>query len=177
MRPAVRSSARACAVALVAATLASACDLLRREPPVPTAEQAAAYYHNASGVIGVELSGNIVEVRVRQPANQLRRGGSLWARVGPYIYLFTPGTRDLLEAYGGVAAVRVITLAPGDVEVARATLMRDTLSDILWRRSLNLLGHALGEGTRRPSRLQDLAEWGERHTEYRYNPTYVPEQR
>lgn len=165
--------------ALLAAALAVAgCDdLLRREPPVPTAEQAAAYYQNASGLIGVELSGNVVEVRIRQPTSQLRRGGSLWARVGPYIYLFTPGTRDLLEAYGGVAAVRVITLAPGDVEVARATLMRDTLSDILWRRSLNLLGHALGEGTRRPSRLEELAVWGERHTEYRYNPNYVPEQR
>lgn len=174
----MRVPGHASVAALLAAALAlTACDRLRREPPVPTAEQAAAYYENASGLIGVELNGNVVEVRVRQPAGQLRRGGSLWARVGPYIYLFTPGTRDLLEAYGGVAAVRVITLAPGDVEVARATLMRDTLSDILWRRSLNILGHALNEGTQRPSRLEDLAEWGERHTEYRYNPNYVPEQR
>lgn len=171
----MRISTRACAAALIAATLVSACDLFRNEAPLPTAEQAATYYENASGLIGVELSGNVVEVRIRQPASQLRRGGSLWARVGPYIYLFTPGTRDLLEAYGGVAAVRVITLAPGDVEVARATLKRDALNDILWRRSLNLLGHALGEGTRRPSRLEDLVEWGEQHTEYRYNPTYVPE--
>ena len=173
----MRMSTRACAAALIAATLASACDLLRHEAPLPTAEEAAAYYQNASGLIGVELSGNVVEVRVRQPEGQLRRGGSLWARVGPYIYLFTPGTRDLLEAYGGVAAVRVITLAPGDVEVARATLKRDALNDILWRRSLNLLGRALGEGTQRPSRLEALVEWGEQHTEYRYNPTYVPETR
>jgi len=173
----MRTAIHALLAALAIAVLASGCDHLRREPPVPTAEQAAAFYENASGLIGVEVSGNVVEVRIRQPASQLRRGGSLWARVGPYIYLFTPGTRDLFEAYGGVAAVRVITLAPGDVEVARATLKRDALSDILWRRSLNLLGHALEEGTRRPSRLEDLVQWGERYTEYRYNPTYVPEQR
>jgi hypothetical protein len=171
----MRRSISARLAALAVAALAPACDLLRREAPIPTAEEAAAYYKGAAGLIGVEVSGNVVEVRIRQPESQLRRGGSLWARVGPYVYLFTPGTRDLFEAYGGVAAVRVITLAPGDVEVARATLKRDALSDILWRRSINLLGLALEEGTRRPSRLEDLVEWGERHTEYRYNPTYVPE--
>src|SRR5690606_10846583 len=100
---------------------------------------------------------------------------SLWARVGPYVYLLSPGTRDLFEAYPGVAAVRVITLAPGDVEVARATLLRDTLRDILWRRTLNLLGRALRDGPARPPPLQDLAEWGERYTDHRYAPRYVPE--
>jgi hypothetical protein len=69
--------------------------------------------------------------------------------------------------------VRAISVVSG-VEIGRATLLRDELSDVLWRRTLNLLGHALREGTARPSRLEDLAEWGEEHTEYRYNPEYVP---
>lgn len=167
---------RGVATVLAATLAAGACDRLRRELPVPTAEEARAFYANASGLSGVELSGNVVEVRVRQPLSQLRRGGSLWARVGPYVYLFTPGTRDLLEAYPGVAAVRVITIAPDGTEIARATLLRETMNEILWRRSLNLLGHALHEGTQRPSRLEDLVKWGESHTEYVYNPTYVPEQ-
>ena len=168
---------RGVATVLAATLAAGACDqLLRRELPLPTAEEARAFYANASGVTDVELNGNVVEVRVRQPLDQLRRGGSLWARVGPYIYLFTPGTRDLFDEYPGVAAVRVITISPGGTEIARATLLRETMNDILWRRSLSLLSHALHEGTRRPSRLEDLVNWGESHTEYVYNPTYVPEQ-
>lgn len=119
------------------------------------------------GAIAV-LSGNVAEVVVIQPEEQIARGGTLWAHVGPYIYLFSPQTRDLFRRYNGLAAVRVITRSESGEEIARAMLVRDTLSDILWRRSLNIAGRARLEGTQNPNRLYDLVRWGERYAEYRY---------
>jgi hypothetical protein len=72
-------------------------------------------------------SGNVLELVVQQPPDQLRRGGPLWARVGPYIYLFSPGTRQLFADHPGLAGVRAITMA-GDTEVARALLEREALT-------------------------------------------------
>jgi hypothetical protein len=168
-------------LALLALLLAlGGCDRLRSEQPdllLPDRGEAAAFYQNFEGVTAVELSGNVVVLRVQQPLTQLRRGGSLWAQVGPYIYLLSPGTRGLLEAFPGVAAVRVITYTGKEEEVARAMLVRDTLSDYQWRRSLHLLGLALTEGTAAPSRLTDLVRWGEQHTDFNYSPAYVPRKR
>jgi hypothetical protein len=79
----------------------------------------------------------------------------------------------VFEDVPGVSAVRVITHLPDGEEVARAMLRRDELSDILWRRTLNILGHALQEGRQNPRRLEELTEWGEEHTEFHYNPAYV----
>jgi hypothetical protein len=44
---------------------------------------------------------------------------------------------------------------------------------VQWRRALNLLGRALQEGSERPRRLEELVQWGEAHTEYRYAPPYA----
>jgi hypothetical protein len=139
----------------------------------PAAADVAPYYADHGEVLGVELRGNVVEVQVRQPYSQIQRGGSLWARVGPYVYLFTPATQQVFQDFPGVAAVRVVTLLPDGEEVARAMLRRDALGEVRWRRSLNLLGYALQEGRESPRRLEQLTEWGETHTEYRYNPRYV----
>lgn len=149
-------------------------DMLDRSPPPPpTAAEVAPLYDAHAGIRSVEMNGNVVELTVTQPFRQLQRGGSLWARVGPYVYLFTPSTREVFETFPGVAAVRVITVIPGGDEVARALLTRDRLSDVRWRRSLNILGHALRDGARSPRRLEELTEWGEEHAEFRYNPDYV----
>ena len=149
-------------------------DILDRTPPeAPSADAVRPLYEAHSGVQSLEMNGNVVELTVRQPFRQLERGGSLWARVGPYVYLFTPSTREVFETFPGVAAVRVITTVPNGEEVARATLSRDRLSDILWRRSLNILGVALRDGRESPRRLEELTEWGEEYTEFRYNPDYV----
>lgn len=139
-------------------------------PPLSTVEET----YSQRGV-GTELSysGNVLVVTVQQPRDQLTRGGSLWARVGPYIYLFTPATRRVLEQYPAIAGVRVITMT-GDVEIARALLVRDQFNDITWPRAHNVLGPALREGTSRPSLIERLAEFGERHTDYEYNPEFVP---
>jgi hypothetical protein len=164
-------------VALVMLTAAGACDRIWPQKPdlsLPAIADVRAIYR-ANGLDRAEIAynGNIVEVRVTQPPDQLRRGGSLWARVGPWIYLLTPGTRKVFQDFAGIAAVRVITTA-GRKEVARATLRNGALSEVLWRRTLNILGHALQEGTRSPARLQELAEWGERYGEYEYSADYVP---
>ncbi len=139
---------------------------------VPTAAQVASYY-TYEGQLTTEMSGNVVEITIRQPGNQLRRGGTIWAKVGPYIFLFSSPTQQLLQDFGGLAGVRVITTAPGGTEVARSFLLRDELNDLTWRRALNIGGVARRDGTEQPSKLEDLVRWGEDHTEYEYNPRYV----
>jgi len=172
-----RTFAAVAPVAAVLLAFAAACDRIlpqRVDHDLPPIEEIEAVYQRHGLVGEVEYNGNVVELRTVQPSDQLRRGGSLWARVGPYIALFTPATREVFSTWEGVAAARVITRTPDGDEVARARLARDAMTDVRWRRSLNLLGHALREGTERPTRLEDLVEWGEEHTEYRYNPEYVP---
>lgn len=154
------------------------CDQVRgffaeETPTAPTAEEVAPYYAEHRGVIDSQMNGNVFELRVRQPYEQVQRGGSLWARVGPFVYLMTPSTRSLFQDFPGVAGVRVITVLPDGEEVARAMLRRDALTDVRWRRTLNILGHALSEGRESPRLLEELTEWGEEHTEFRYNPDYV----
>lgn len=120
------------------------------------------------------ISGNIAVLRVYQPYDQIRRGGELWAKVGPYIFLFSPETRGLFDDFGGLAAVRVVTLTPGEEEIARATLKRTTLNGITWRRALNISGKARTRATERPSLLSALIRWGEDHTTYEYNDSVIP---
>lgn len=165
-------SAAACA--LVFGGCDQAREYLRDEPPAPPdAESVSAYYAVHRGVVGVDVSGNVVEVRVRQPYDQLERGGSLWARVGPFITLLSPSTRSVFTDFPGIAAVRVMTELPDGEEVARAMLHRDRLTDVRWRRTLNILGRALQEGQESPRRLEELTEWGEQYTDFHYNPEYV----
>ena len=139
---------------------------------LPTPDVVEGYY-SYDGPLEADLSGNVAEVVVTQPSAQLRRGGSLWARVGPYIVLFSDDTQKLLEDYPGLAGVRVITRVAGGPEVARALLNRDELTGVLWRRSLNISGKARLEGTDKPTLLEDLVRWGEDHTEFEYNSRYT----
>lgn len=161
------------AIVAAAALGLGGCD--RPALAVPTAAGVSGYYQYAGGTLSVEMSGNVAEITVQQPEDQLRRGGELWAEVGPYIVLFTAETRDLFDDWPGLAGVRVVTTTPWGEEVARAFLRRDTLNDVTWRRALNIAGHARREGTEQPSRLEALVEWGEDHTEYRYSPEYTSE--
>ena len=157
---------------LLLATLLGAC-AEGQELVVPSAEEVETYY-TSENVLEVEISGNVAVLTVRQPAAELRRGGSLWAKVGPYIYLFSDETRRLFDDFSGLAAVRVITRTASGDEIANALLARDELTGVLWRRSLNISGQARVEGTERPGLLDDLIRWGEDHTEHSYNTRYVP---
>jgi hypothetical protein len=123
--------------------------------------------------VSVALNGNVAEITVSQPTDQLRRGGALWAKVGPYVLLFSSETRQLFEDFPGLAGVRVITQVKGGPEVARAMLTRTELSDILWRRALNIAGKARQGGTEKPALLDGLVRWGEEHTQYEYNKRYT----
>lgn len=143
-----------------------------RDLTVPSADVVESYY-TIPVDFSVTIQGNVAELEVDQPSHQLDRGGRLWARVGPYVYLFSEATRDLFDDHPGLAAVRVITRAPGGQEVARATLPRDALNALTWRRALNISGLARRDGTERPTLLEDLVEWGEEHTRYEYSEAYV----
>jgi len=141
------------------------------ELALPTADQVVAYYEYDAG-LSAEIVGNVAVLSVEQSPQQLRSGGTLWAKVGPYVFLFSEETRTLFEDYPGLAAVRVITHV-GDAEVANALLTHDELTDVLWRRSLNISGRARRDGTQRMTLLEDLVDWGEEHTEFMYNPQYT----
>ena len=138
---------------------------------LPTADQAEAFY-TYDGALSAEMMGNVVTISVSQDPQLLRRGGSLWAKVGPYIFLFSDETHQLFQDYPGLAGVRFVTTV-GGVEVGNALLARERLSDVRWRRSLNIAGRARRDGTGQVTLLQDLVRWGEDHTEYTYNPRYT----
>ncbi|GMR14276.1 MAG: hypothetical protein BMS9Abin29_2521 [Gemmatimonadota bacterium] len=141
---------------------------------VPTEAQALAYFAETPGIT-VEVGGNVLTVKVDQPFQQLRRGGALWARVGPYVYLFTTTTEQLFNDFGGLAGVRVTTRTGSRHEfVATALLARNSLNDLTWRRARNIAGRARLDGTERPSLLEDLVQWGEDHTEFEYSTRWVP---
>ena len=69
---------------------------------LPTDSEAEAHYA-ASSNLTAQMNGNIVELTVDQPVRQVRRGGSLWAKVGPYVYLFSDQTETLLREYRGLS--------------------------------------------------------------------------
>ena len=155
---------------LVAALGALGCE----EPDLtlPRASDVEAHYATQRRIT-VEMSGNVAEVTVYQPSEQLRRGGSLWAKVGPYVFLFSDATRELFVQYPGLAGVRVVTRSPSGAEVARALLARDALNALTWRRALNIAGRARRDGTEKVTLLQDLVRWGEDHTTFQYADAFV----
>lgn len=121
----------------------------------------------------VMLNGNVVDVHVTQDARQLQRGGNLWAKVGPYIYLFSPQTKDLFDDYTGIGGVRVRTFDPEGRLVAEALLQRGVLNGFTWKKALNLVGKARLEGTRRPGYMENLVRYGEELAEHEYSTRYV----
>ncbi len=159
-----------CALAFLA-LLAAGCGE-PAQPHLPTPEEVAAYYSYDGGV-NVTINGNVAEIAVDQPTAQLSRGGKLWAKVGPYVLLFSKETEQLFTDYPDLAGVRVITRITRGPEVARALLTRNELSGILWKRALNIAGNARLDGTEKPALLDDLVRWGEDHTTFDYNPRYT----
>jgi hypothetical protein len=150
--------------------LLGACE--ETERLVPTESQVLERFSATDGVT-IQMSGNVAEVTVLQPYSQVRRGGTLWAKVGPYIYLFSDEVHTLLTDFSGLAGVRVITTTRTRGEIARAFILRSDLSDVLWRRSKNIAGRARRDGTKRPSLLEALVQWGEDHAEHTYSPRFV----
>lgn len=141
-----------------------------QELELPTSSELEGLYGERTEV---SLAGNVVEVEATQDPQQLRRGGSLWARVGPYIYAFSPQTREIFEQWNGVAAVRVRTVTPDGTGIARAMLRRDELTSVTWREATNHVIRARKEGTEKPGYVEDLVDYGEEHTTYEYSDEFV----
>jgi hypothetical protein len=135
-----------------------------------SSEVEAAYIYN--GDLSATMKGNVAEITIVQAARQLRRGGTLWAKVGPYVLLFSEETEGLFRDFPGLAGIRVVTVSSDGPEVARALLSRDSLNDITWRRAIYIAALARRDGTRRPTLLEELVEWGEDHTVFTYNPRF-----
>lgn len=171
MRAAGRPDFRGIAAALLVALALPACQEDGAGDALPTPSRVEESY-TYRGELEAEVEGRVVELRATQPAEQLRRGGPLWARVGPYILLFSEETRGLFEEFPALEAVRVVTLTPEGEEVARAYLPRNALTEVTWRRSLNIAGRARRSGTEQPTLLEDLVRWGEDHTDFRYAPEF-----
>jgi hypothetical protein len=152
------------------------CDVFSR--PVahaaPAAEEVRPHF-TYEGDLSVEMSGNVAQVTVVVDPAPYRRGGDLWAKATPYLFLFSTSTRDAFEANPGLGGVRVIIQHPNGDWMAQALLSREVLTETGWRQALNLSGLARRDGTERPGRMQDLVRWGEDRTEFQYNPGYISE--
>lgn len=164
-----RGRARGRVVAGLWLAFLAACPASDAAPELPEPETAAARYGAGAEAA---LAGNVLEVRL-QVADELLRGGPLWARSGPYFYLFSAATRDLFVENPGLAAVRVVTRTADGTEIARAMLRRDAVSVYEWEEALRVRSLAQAEGTERPSRVDRLVRWGEDRTEHAYNPRFI----
>lgn len=142
----------------------------QEELELPTASELEGLYGERTEVT---LNGNVVVVEATQDPEQLRQGGALWAKVGPYIYAFSPQTQEIFQNWNGVAAVRVRTVTPAGEQVARAQLRRDELTTVTWREAKTRLARARKEGTEKPGYLEDLVGYGESHTSYEYSEQFV----
>jgi hypothetical protein len=167
-----RAAGPAFALPLALALATGACS----EPADLTlpSDEAAADYFTSGSVRGVELNGNVAVVTVVQRSADLRRGGRLWAKMGPYIHIFSPATEALLRDHPGLAGVRVRTVTNSDTEVASVLLERATLNDVTWKTARAHVAHALSDqGAEQVRSIERLVQYGERRTTHEYNPTFL----
>jgi len=158
-------------LAVLASTVFAACE----EPvdlTMPTAEEVESSYEYAGG-LEATVTGNVAVLTVTQSADHLRRGGTMWAKVGPYIFLFAEETQAMFDAYTGLAGVRVTTRVRRGPQVASALVTREGMTAVQWRRALNIAGQARRDGTNSLTLLENLIRWGEDHTEFEYNARYT----
>ncbi len=141
----MKSRARRLSILLAAAFCTSACTA--EASRLPAAEELSGLY---GGDAVLRMNGNVVDVQVSQDPAQIRHGGTLWAKVGPYIFLFSPQTQEVFERFPAVAAVNSVTWREANRRVAKARL----------------------EGTRSPGHLEALVRYGEDHTEFEYAPRF-----
>jgi hypothetical protein len=138
----------------------------------PRAAQVASHYQY-SGELTVEMTGNVARVTVSVDPTPFERGGDLWAKAFPYVFLFSQATRDVFDRYPGLGGVRVVARHPNGQVISEALLPRGEMNAYGWRQGLNIAALARLEGTERPGRMRDLVRWGEDHTEFVYNPRFI----
>lgn len=150
---------------MLALTVAGCAGEPERAPVLPDPAAVEAWFGEGTEA---SLDGPVLEIRGTIPDRFLERGGRIWARSGPFLYLFNVHVRDLLVDYPDLAGVRAVTVTEGGEEIARALLLRGELHRYEWREALARASLAQTQGTESPRRLEELIEWGEEHTEYRY---------
>ena len=111
-RTVMRKRGNRAVLALLAGVLSAGCeesvDLI-----MPTATEVESFFEYGGG-LQAEVRGNVAVITVVQSSTQLRRGGTLWAKVGPYVFLFTEETNALLETRGHLRIRVVEVRAPDD---------------------------------------------------------------
>jgi hypothetical protein len=152
-------------LALLLVLALGACEAPQREWVLPDPAEAAAWFGDQAEA---RLSGNLLEIRGTMDEDFLRRGGRIWARSGPYFYLFNVHVQRLFQEYPDLAAVRAIALTPRGEELSRATLHRDALNEFTWRDALARASIAQQQGTESPRRIEELIRFGEDRTEFEY---------
>jgi hypothetical protein len=143
-----------------------ACTGGSREWVLPDPSVAAAWYGEGTEA---RIDGNVLEIRGTMDADHLRRGGRIWARSGPFFYLFNVHVQALLRDYPDLAAVRVQTFTPEGEPVAEAMITRDALNEYRWREALARASQAQQEGTTNPRVVERLIQFGEDHSRFRYH--------
>jgi hypothetical protein len=146
----------------------SACGGERQEWVLPDMAAVTAWYG-----VGTEASidGNVLEIRAIADPDHLARGGRIWARSGPYFYLFNVHVQQLLRDYPDLAGVRARTFTTGGEEVAAAMITRPGLSETRWAEALARASLAQRHGTSNPRLIERLIQFGEDHaTDFRYLP-------
>jgi len=138
------------------------------ELPLPDAEDLASYYE-FSGDLAIAMSGNVPQVTVTVSREEFARGGELWAKAVPYLFLFTQGTRRLFDEHPGVGGVRVITRYEDGSLIAQALLVKEETDLSEWSRALSASMAARQDGTRFPQLMDDLVRVGEELTDFEYN--------
>jgi hypothetical protein len=115
-----------------------------------------------------EFEGNVLSITGAIEADYLRRGGRLWARSGPYFYLFNVHVQKLLLDYPDIAAVRATAVTESGEVLSVATLQRTRLNEARWREALARASLAQTEGTENPRLVERLIQFGEDFTDFRY---------
>ncbi len=153
---------------------AGACDPHDEDLETPAATEVVERY-DYHGSLDAEMSGNVAQVTVGVDPAEIERGGPLWAKALPYLFLFSEATWTLFQEYDGLAGVRVEARDPGGVLISGALLERNTLGSAEWPEVLEMSAEAMAEGTEHPARMQDLVNRGEDRTSFEYNPDYTSE--
>lgn len=141
------------------------CDSAPAGMQLPSTDEVAEWYGEGTSA---DFNGNRLEITGPMEDDYIRRGGRLWARSGPYFFLFNVHVRDLMVNYPDIAAVRVTAVTESGEEIAVATLLRDDMNEYRWREALARSSLAQRDGTRNPRLVERLITFGEDHTEFHY---------
>jgi hypothetical protein len=150
---------------------AAGCAREARARVLPPANEVSEWYGEGTTA---EFNGNLLAITGPMEPEHLQRGGQLWARSGPYFFLFNVHVRDLMDEYPDIAAVRAtVVTAEGDY-IAAATVRRDRMNEFRWREALAHSSLAQQRGTDNPRLVEQLVRFGQDNTEYDYGELADP---